>query len=219
MEIVNLGEGQGAFATAFRILVMLTAVSLIPTVLVLFTSFTRVVVVLSFVRNAVATAQVPPNLVLIGLAIFITFYVMAPTWNQVYQGAVEPYLRGEMDEATAYRIAMRPIRDFMLKQTREKDIALFMDEAHLPKPATPDDVPTYCLVPAFAISELRRAFQIGFFIFVPFLIVDMVVASILMSMGMLMLPPMLVSLPFKILLFVLVDGWYLVCKSLIESFR
>ena len=161
----------------------------------------------------------PPNQVLIGLALFLTFFTMAPVWSEVNQNALQPYLREEINQETAFDHAVAPIRDFMLRQTREKDLALFVNMSDAPKPNSPEDIPTYVLIPAFAISELKTAFQIGFILYIPFIVIDMVVASTLMSMGMMMLPPMMISLPFKLLLFILVDGWNLVVQSLIMSFR
>ncbi|NPV71248.1 MAG: flagellar type III secretion system pore protein FliP [Firmicutes bacterium] len=204
---------------ALKILLLLTVLSLAPAILILMTSFTRIMVVLSFVRNALATQQMPPNQVLIGLALFLTFFVMSPVWNQVNDNALQPYLAGEIAQDRAMELALKPVREFMLKQTREKDLELFIGLGGFPRPNTPDDVPTYAIVPAFCLSELKTAFQIGFMVFVPFLVIDMVVAATLMSMGMLMLPPMMISLPFKILLFVLVDGWHLITKSLLLSFK
>jgi flagellar biosynthetic protein FliP len=182
------------------------------------TAFTRIVIVLSFVRSALAVPQLPPNQVLIGMSLFLTFFVMAPTWNQINEQALQPYLNGELDQKTAYERGIEPVRGFLLRQTRERDLALFVDLAKLPRPKTPQDIPTYVLVPAFIISELKTAFQMGVIIFIPFLIIDMVVSSALMSMGMMMLPPSMISLPFKLLLFVMVDGWHLIVRSLVMSF-
>lgn len=206
-------------ASSLQILFLLTVLSLAPALLIMMTSFTRVVVVLSFMRNALGTQQTPPNQVLIGLAIFLTFFIMTPTWNQVNKQALQPYLAGQIGQEEAMKKAAEPVRTFMFKQTREKDLALFVNLAKLERPNNYDDIPTYVLVPAFAISELKTAFQIGFIIFIPFIVIDMVVASSLMSMGMLMLPPMMISLPFKILLFVMVDGWNLLVRSLVNSFQ
>lgn len=206
-------------ALSLQILLLLTVLSLAPAILVMMTSFTRIVVVLSFVRSALSLQQVPPNQVLIGLALFLTFFVMRPVWTQVNQEALQPYLRGEIRQEEALRRAEGPIKGFMLRQTRESDLALFVQFSGMERPRNTNDIPTSLLIPAFAISELKTAFQIGFLIFVPFLVIDMIVASALMSMGMLMLPPMMISLPFKILLFVLVDGWSLVVRSTVMSFR
>ncbi|SES79348.1 flagellar biosynthetic protein FliP [Anaerobranca gottschalkii DSM 13577] len=215
---VTDSEEPEQVATSIRILFILTILSLAPAILILMTSFTRTVIVLSFIRNGLATQQMPPNQVLIGLALFITFFVMAPTWNQVNDKALQPYLNGELSQDEAIQAGLEPIREFMFKYTREKDIALFLNYSEIEEPETQDDVPTLVLIPAFVISELKTAFQIGFIIFIPFLVIDMVVASTLMSMGMMMLPPVMISLPFKILLFVLADGWNLVIRSLLHSF-
>lgn len=211
-------EDAAAWSTGLRIILLLTVLSLAPAILVLMTSFTRIVVVLSFLRNALATQQMPPNQVLVGLALFLTFFIMAPVAQTVYQEAWVPFQAGEISEEAAMALAAEPIRDFMLGHTREKDLALFVNYAGLGPVDGPEDVPTYLLIPAFAISELKTAFQMGFVIFIPFIVIDMIVASTLMSMGMLMLPPMMISLPFKVLLFVLADGWHLVVQSLLGSF-
>ena len=216
---VDAATSPREVATSLQILVILTVLSLAPALLVLTTSFTRIVVVLGFVRSALGTQQAPPNQVLVGLALFLTFFVMAPVWNQVNAQALQPYLAGQLDQATALARAEVPLRDFMLRQTREKDLALFVNAAALPQPEKPADLPMQVVVPAFAISELKTAFQLGFVIYIPFIVIDMVVATTLMSMGMMMLPPMMISLPFKILLFVMVDGWHLVVQSLLASFR
>lgn len=201
-----------------QILLLLTVLSLAPAILIMMTSFTRIIVILSFVRNALATQQMPPNQVLIGLALFLTLFVMMPTWTEVNQVAIQPFLDGEISQEEALESGMEPIRTFMFQQTREKDLALFINLGNIDLPNTYADIPNHVLIPAFIISELKTAFQIGFLIFLPFLIIDMVVASTLMSMGMMMLPPMMISLPFKILLFVLVDGWHLIVRSLVLSF-
>lgn len=201
-----------------QILILLTILTLVPAFLVLMTSFTRIVVVLSFLRNALATQQTPPNQVLVGLALFLTFFTMAPVFQDIKTNAVDPYLAQEISQEQALKVGSAPLKEFMLRQTREKDLALFVKMADMPRPKNKDEVPMHVLVPAFTISELRIAFEMGFLIYVPFLIVDMVVASTLMSMGMFMVPPIMISLPFKILLFVMVDGWHLVVKSLLESF-
>jgi flagellar biosynthetic protein FliP len=206
-------------ALSLQILALLTVLTLAPAILILMTSFTRIIVVFSFLRNALATQQMPPNQVLIGLALFLTFFTMAPVWGEVNQNALQPYLKEEINQEIAFKNAVTPLRNFMLKQTREKDLALFVNMSAAPKPNTPEDIPTYVVIPAFAISELKTAFQIGFILYVPFIVIDMVVASTLMSMGMMMLPPMMISLPFKLLLFILVDGWNLVVQSIIMSFR
>ncbi|MGI6486861.1 MAG: flagellar type III secretion system pore protein FliP [Syntrophomonadaceae bacterium] len=219
LQIGGEAEGPEGVTQALQILVILTVLALAPAILVMVTSFTRIIVVLAFVRNALATQQMPPNQVLIGLALFLTFFVMAPVWQDVNQNSLQPYMRGEVTQEQAFTRGMQPIREFMLKQTREKDLALFVRMSDIDRPQTYADIPNYVLIPAFTISELKTAFQIGFIIFVPFLVIDMVVSSALMSMGMLMLPPMMISLPFKVLLFILVDGWNLVINSLIMSFR
>jgi flagellar biosynthetic protein FliP len=204
--------------TTLQLLLLLTVLSLAPSLLILMTCFTRVIIVLSFVRTALATQQMPPNQVLVGIALFITFFIMAPTFGEVNKEAVKPLLKGELTQQEAFERGTKPLKEFMAQQTRQKDLALFMDYAKAEKPKSVEEIPLTTLVPAFAISELKTAFQIGFMIFVPFLVIDMVVASILMAMGMMMLPPVMISLPFKILLFVLVDGWYLIVKSLLLSY-
>jgi flagellar biosynthetic protein FliP len=206
-------------SVTLQILFLMTILSLAPAILILTTAFTRIIVVLHFLKQAMGTPQMPPAQVLIGLAMFLTFFVMAPTWSKVNDQALQPYLQKKMSLQEAYDRGVEPIREFMFRQTREEDLALFLKFANLEKPKNRADVPTYVLVPAYAISELRVGFQIGFVLFIPFIIIDMVVASILMSMGMMMLPPVMVSMPFKILLFILVDGWHLVIESLMQSFR
>jgi len=206
-------------AVSLKILALLTILSLAPAILIMMTSFTRIVVVLSFVRMSLATQTMPPNQVLIGLALFLTFFVMAPVFAEVNENALQPYLNGEIGQEEALEAAQGPIKEFMAQHTRQKDLNLFLSYADLEQPESVQDIPLTTLIPAFAISELKTAFQIGFMIFIPFLIIDMIVASTLMSMGMMMLPPVIISLPFKILLFVLVDGWYLVVESLLLSFR
>lgn len=215
---VSIGDSPQAVSSSLQILLLLTVLTLAPAFLMMVTGFTRIVIVLSFVRSALAVPQVPPNQVLIGLSLFLTFFVMAPTWDQINRQALQPYFRGEIEQQTAYERGIVPIRQFLFKQTRERDLALFIQLSNLPRPKTRDDVPTYALIPAFIISELKTAFQMGALIFVPFLIIDMVVTSALMSMGMMMLPPSLISLPFKLLLFVMVDGWHLIVRSLLVSF-
>lgn len=202
-----------------QILSLMTILSLAPAILILTTAFTRIIVVFHFLKQAMGTPQMPPAQVLVGLAMFLTFFVMAPTWSKVNDQALQPYLQKKMSLQEAYDKGVEPLREFMFKQTREEDLGLFLKLANIEKPKTRNEVPTYALIPAYAISELRIGFQIGFVLFIPFVIIDMVVASILMSMGMMMLPPMMISLPFKILLFVLVDGWHLVVNSLMQSFQ
>ena len=205
-------------STAVQILLVLTVLSVAPAILLMTTAFVRVVVVLSFVRQAMGTQQMPPNQVIVGLSLFLTFFIMSPVYNVVNEQAVQPYLNGKIDQQQALEKAVNPIRDFMFSQTREKDLALLIDISGDQQPETVENVSTTTLIPAFMLSELNRAFQIGFMIYIPFLVIDMVVASVLMSMGMMMLPPPIISLPFKLLLFVLVDGWGLVVGSLVKSF-
>ncbi|MGM9570947.1 MAG: flagellar type III secretion system pore protein FliP [bacterium] len=216
---INGSTPASETSASLQILFLLTILSLAPAILVMMTSFTRIIVVLSFLRSALATQQQPPNQVLIGLALFLTFFVMAPTWNQIQSKALQPYMAGKITQEQALDSAMQPIRTFMFKQTREKDLALFVYLAKTERPRSQEEVPTYILIPAFIISELKTAFEIGFLIFIPFLVIDLVVASTLMAMGMMMLPPAMISLPMKIMLFVLVDGWHIMVRSLITSFH
>ena len=204
---------------SLQLILGLTVLTLAPSILIMLTSFTRTVIVLSLLRNAIGLQQMPPNQVVMGLALFLTFFVMAPVFQQVNDTAIQPFVNGQITQDQAMDTGMKPIREFMFKQVREKDLALFVHLAKIDQPNTPDDVPTYVLIPAFITSELKTAFQMGFFIFIPFLIIDMVVASTLISMGMIMLPPVLISLPFKLLLFIMVDGWYLIVRSLVTSFN
>ncbi|MGN7407525.1 flagellar type III secretion system pore protein FliP [Sporosarcina sp. SAFN-010] len=208
----------GAISTSVKMLLLLTVLSLAPAILILMTSFARIIIVLSFVRSALATQQMPPNQVLIGLALFLTFFIMAPTFQQVNDEALKPLFAEEISLDDAYEKASVPFKEFMGKHTRQKDLELFLRYNNADRPETMEDIPLTMMVPAFALSEIKTAFQMGFMIFIPFLVIDMIVASILMSMGMMMLPPVMISLPFKILLFVLVDGWYLIVKSLLQSF-
>lgn len=201
-----------------QILLLLTVLSLAPAILLMMTSFTRLAVVFSFLKHAMGTQQMPPNQIVIGLSIFLTFFIMAPVWNQINEQAFKPYMEDQITQDQALDQALIPVREFMFKQTREKDLSLFVSISKMERPQTREDIPTTVLVPAFMISELKTAFQIGFILYIPFLIIDMVVASVLLSMGMMMLPPVMVSLPFKLLLFVLVDGWYLVVGSMVRSF-
>lgn len=217
IDIFSSAE-PGAISTSVRLLILLTVLSLAPSILILMTSFTRIVVVLGFVRTSLATQQMPPNQVLIGLALFLTFFIMAPTFSTVYDEALQPLFSEEITLDEAYERASEPFKSFMAKHTRQKDLALFMNYSDMERPESIADIPLTTLIPAFAISELKTAFQMGFMIFIPFLIIDMAVASVLMSMGMMMLPPVMISLPFKILLFVLVDGWYLITHSILEGF-
>lgn len=215
---IDQSDSPQEVVDTLRLLVVLTILTLAPAILVLMTSFTRIIVVLSFVRNALSTQQTPPNQVLIGLALFMTFFIMTPVYQEIKTQAIDPYLAETISQEEALARASKPLKEFMFKQTREKDLALFVNMADMERPQNKEDIPLSVLVPAFVISELKTAFQMGFLIFVPFLVIDMVVASTLMSMGMFMLPPVMISLPFKILLFVMVDGWHLVVKSLLESF-
>ena len=205
-------------SAAIQLLLLVTVLSLAPAVLIMVTSFTRIIIVLSLLRTAIGVQQLPPNQVLIGLALFITAFVMAPAIKTINEEAVQPYMNGTLSQQEAFHRGEAPLRTFMLKQTREQDLGLFLKLSGTEKPANRDEVETFVLVPAFAISELKTAFQMGFVMFIPFMVIDLVVSSALLSMGMMMLPPVMVSLPFKILLFVLVDGWYLVIGSLVGSF-
>ncbi|WP_459767849.1 flagellar type III secretion system pore protein FliP [Alkaliphilus crotonatoxidans] len=216
---VEGAESPQQVASSIQILLLLTILSIAPSILIMMTGFTRIIIVLSFLRNALATQQTPPTQVLIGLALFLTFFIMAPIFVEINQTAIQPYLAEEISDTEALEAAMKPLREFMFRQTREKDLALFMEIAENEVPESLEDIPTTTLIPAFIISELKTAFQMGFILFIPFIILDMVVASTLMSMGMMMLPPAMISLPFKILLFVLVDGWNILIKSLIVGFK
>lgn len=217
---IDLGQtGPKQTAVVFQILALLTVLSLAPAFFIMVTSFTRIVIVLSFLRQALGTQQVPPNQVLISLALFLTVFVMAPVGQTVYSQAIEPLLAEKISYEEAWTKGIQPIRGFMLRQIRDKDLELFIDLGKIPKPETVDQVPLHVVIPAFILSELRVSFQIGFLIYIPFLIIDMVVASILMAMGMMMLPPVMISLPFKLILFVLADGWYLIVGSLVKSFQ
>ena len=204
---------------SLQLMFLMTILAVGPSLMLMVTSFVRIAVVLGFLKQAVGTREVPPAQLVVGLALFLTAFIMMPVWTDINKNALTPYLTGEIEQQVAIDRAIKPIRGFMLRQTREKDIALFVHITDSPRPEKPEDVNTMLLIPAFIISELKTAFTIGFVIYVPFLVIDMVVASILMSMGMMMLPPVMISLPFKLLLFVLVDGWYLVIKSVVESFR
>lgn len=219
---LNIGVGTaskpGDVAVTIQIFLMLTILSLAPGLLIMTTSFTRIVVVLSFLRTAMGTQAAPSNQIILALAMFLTFFIMNPVWVQINKEAYQPWKAQQISQEQAMDRAIKPMRKFMLSQTREKDLALFVSLSKLPRPKNADDIPTLTIIPSFLISELRTAFQIGFLIYIPFIVVDMVVASVLMSMGMMMLPPVMISLPFKILLFVLVDGWGLVIESLVKSF-
>ena len=216
---LGLPDEPGQMSNTVSILVFLTVLSLIPLILLVTTGFVRIVVVLSVVRNAIGLPQLPPNQVIVSLALILTYFVMSPVLSGMNRDALQPFMKGEIDQAEAWHRGEAPLRDFMFKQTRESDLALFVNLAHMPRPEDQGDVPTEVLVPAYVISELRTAFQMAFLIYVPFLVIDMVVGSALLSMGMMMLPPTVVSLPFKLLLFVLVDGWRLIAQSLVLSFR
>lgn len=216
---VDLGDGGGeATQRIVQIIGLVTVLSLAPSILVMITSFVRIVVVLSFLRVALGTQQSPPNQVLVSLALFLTVFIMMPAMEQAYEQGVRPYVEGKIDESQAFEKSAVPFRDFMMKQVREEDLGLFVDIARMPVEQARANMPMRVLIPAFMISELRRSFEIGFLIFVPFLIIDMVVASVLMAMGMMMLPPVIIALPFKIIFFVLVDGWFMVVGSLVRSF-
>jgi flagellar biosynthetic protein FliP len=216
---IQMGNGQPIeMSVVIQIFLLLTVLSLAPALFIMMTSFIRIVIVLSFLRQALGTQQTPPNQVLISLALFLTFFIMSPVWQKINTDALQPYMDHKVSQAEALSQAEGPIRGFMLKQVREKDLGLFVQISKIPAPKNPADIPLYVITPAFMISELRTAFQIGFLIYLPFLIIDIVVASILMSMGMMMLPPVMVSLPFKLILFVLSDGWFLVIGSLVKSF-
>jgi len=216
---ISMGSGKPADTVgAVRILIMFTILSLAPAILIMMTSFTRIVVLLSFLRQALSTPSMPPNQLIIGLSLFLSFFVMAPVIKKINTEAVEPYLAEKIPQSEALAKAEGPLRGFMFSQTRERDLQLFLELARLDPPATKDGVPTWVLIPAFVVSELKTAFQIGFMLYLPILIIDMVVASVLMAMGMMMLPPVVISLPFKLILFVLVDGWQLIIGSLVKSF-
>ena len=215
---VGSSSKPGDVAVTIQIFLLLTILSLAPGLLIMTTSFTRIVVVLSFLRTAMGTQQAPSNQIILALSMFLTFFIMNPVWNQINTEAYKPWKAQQISQELAMERAVQPVRKFMLSQTREKDLALFVSLSKLPRPKNANDIPTLTIIPAFMISELRTAFQIGFLIYIPFIVVDMVVASVLMSMGMMMLPPVMISLPFKILLFVLVDGWGLVISSLVKSF-
>ncbi|NOQ50762.1 MAG: flagellar type III secretion system pore protein FliP [Desulfuromonadaceae bacterium] len=217
---VGIGEATepGEVSTALQILIVLTILSVAPAILLMTTGFTRIVIVLSFVRQAMGTQQAPSNQIVIGLALFLTFFVMAPIFERINDNALQPYLDKKINQEQALEQALVPMRDFMFSQVGEKDLQLLVDISKSPQPENQADISMLTLIPAFMLSELKRAFQMGFLLFIPFLVVDMIVASVLMSMGMMMLPPIIISLPFKILLFVLVDGWSLVIGSLVQSF-
>ena len=215
---IDIGEGGSVTGRLVQLVVLLTVISLAPSALVMVTSFTRLVIVLSLLRTALGTQQSPPNTVMISLALFLTFFIMQPAFEQAYTDGIAPLIEERITEETAFERSIEPFHTFMMRHVREKDLALMMDVGQIPAVENPAETPLRALIPAFMISELRRAFEIGFLIFVPFLVIDMVVASVLMSMGMMMLPPVMIALPFKLIFFVLVDGWYLVVGSLVRSF-
>ncbi len=208
----------GKTSVVMQIFLLLTILSLAPSLLVMLTSFTRIAIVLSVMRQAIGTQSMPPNQIIIGLALFLTLFIMTPVWQAVHQDALKPYLDNQISQGEAFERALRPVRTFMFKQTREKDLAMMIDVAKQPRPRNIEEVATTVLIPSFIISELKTAFQMAFMLYVPFLIIDMVVASVLLSMGMMMLPPVMVSLPFKLMLFVLADGWHLIVGSLVKGF-
>lgn len=219
---VNLGfkstNNPNEIVNTIKILMMLTVLTLAPAIIILMTSFTRIIVVLSFLRQALGTQQMPPNQLLVGMALFLTLFIMSPFLTKINNEAVQPFMKSEISQDVAIDKALAPIRSFMFNQTRDQDLALFVKMSKMEKPNVRADVPTHVLVPAFVLSELKTAFQIGFIIYLPFLVIDMIVASVLMAMGMMMLPPVVISLPFKIMIFVLVDGWSLIVGSLVQSF-
>lgn len=222
VPLFNIGLEKGGdtdqVSVVLQIFLLLTVLSLAPAILITLTSFTRIVIVLSLLRRAIGTMQSPPNQIIIGLSLFLTIFIMTPVWTEVNENAVQPYLDKRIGNEEALKAAVLPIRNFMIKQTREKDLALFVDIAGVQRPRNVEEIPTTVLIPSFIISELKTAFQIGMLLYVPFLVIDMVVASVLLSMGMMMLPPVMVSLPFKLMLFVLADGWYLIVGSVVKSF-
>jgi len=215
---VEQAKNSQDVALSIQILLVLTILSLAPAILIMMTSFTRIIIILSFLRQGLGTQQVPPNQILVGLALFLTFFTMQPTFERIDKEAFTPYMAGKIGTTEAFKKAEDPIRQFMFKQVREKDLALFVALSKSSRPRTLADISTWVLIPAFVIGELKKAFEMGFIIFIPFLIIDMVTASVLMSMGMMMLPPVLISLPFKILLFIMVDGWNLIVRSIALSF-
>jgi len=222
LPTINIGVGQAQspqdVSVTLQIIFLLTVLSLAPAILILLTSFTRIIIVFSFLRNAMGTQQMPPNQVLVGLALFLTFFIMSPVFNEINEKALSPYLNNKVNFTTALQEAKKPLRKFLLLNTRKKDVLMFLEISKYERPKTAEDIPDLVLVPAFVVSELQTAFEMGFLLFLPFLIIDFVVASVLLSMGMMMLPPIMISLPFKILLFVLVDGWSLIIGSIIKSF-
>ena len=216
---VGTAENPAQVSSTLQVIAVLTLATIAPGILLMTTSFVRIVVIIGFLRNALATQNVPPNQVIISLAVFLTFYIMAPYWSQANDNGLQPYLAGQITQEEAITNVLEPMREFMFRQTRESDLALFVNLSDAERPETQEDVSTFVLIPAFMISELKTAFQIGFMLYVPFIVIDMIVATTLMSMGMMMLPPVMISLPFKILLFVMIDGWHLLIRSIIVSFR
>ena len=216
---VGTAENPAQVGSTLQVIAVLTLATLAPGILMMTTSFVRIVVIIGFLRNALATQNVPSNQVIVSLALFLTFYIMAPYWSQANDNGLQPYLAGQISQEEAITNVLEPMREFMFRQTREADLALFVNLSDAPRPESQEDVSTFVLIPAFIISELKTAFQIGFMIYVPFIVIDMIVATTLMSMGMMMLPPVMISLPFKILLFVMIDGWHLLIRSIIVSFR
>jgi len=216
---VGTAENPEQVASTLQVIAVLTLATIAPAILLMTTSFVRIVVIIGFLRNALATQNVPPNQVVVSLAMFLTFYIMAPYWSQANDNGLQPYLAGQISQEEAITNVVEPVREFMFRQTREADLALFVNLSDAERPETQEDVSTFVLIPAFMISELKTAFQIGFMLYVPFIVIDMIVATTLMSMGMMMLPPVMISLPFKILLFVMIDGWHLLISSIITSFR
>lgn len=216
---VGTAENPEQVASTLQIIAVLTLATLAPGILMMTTSFVRIVVIIGFLRNALSTQNVPPNQVIVSLALFLTFYIMAPYWSQANDNGLQPYLAGQITQEEAITNVLEPMREFMFRQTRESDLALFVNLSDAERPNSQEDVSTFVLIPAFIISELKTAFQIGFMLYVPFIVIDMIVATTLMSMGMMMLPPVMISLPFKILLFVMIDGWHLLIRSIIVSFR
>ena len=212
-------SGPKDVALSLQILFLLSILTLAPSIIIMMTAFTRVVIVLDFVKRALSLQQMPPNQVIVGLSLFLTFFIMAPTFSEMNEKALKPYLDGKISNEQFFDRGMAPMRDFMFRQVRDKDVALFVKLAKIEKPKTRDDIPSYCLIPAFMISELKIAFEIGVFLFLPFIVIDMIIASALMAMGMIMLPPVMISLPFKLILFILVDGWNLLVYELLRSFR
>ncbi len=216
---VGTADNPEQVASTLQVIAVLTLATIAPGILMMTTSFVRIVVIIGFLRNALATQNVPPNQVIVSLAMFLTFYIMAPYWSQANDNGLQPYLAGQITQEEAITNVLEPMREFMFRQTRESDLALFVNLSEAERPETQEDVSTFVLIPAFMISELKTAFQIGFMLYVPFIVIDMIVATTLMSMGMMMLPPVMISLPFKILLFVMIDGWHLLIRSIIVSFR